>query len=372
MRLYFPGLVLLLIMDCALAQTSNQDTRQLTPDVRDGNAPLTIKDGDFVVVPIPISNPTVGSGLVAGAAYFYPQTEEQKKVEPPSVTGIGAMYTTSDSRALALGHQSYWGKNRWRLTAAAGGADVRINLIQADEETGTEAVDWRIRGTFLYARLSHRLVGKWYGGLYLRGLDARQTIASGEEEEEDSDSGFDQGNARIVGPGLRFEYDSRDLPMNPYSGWYFKGTALFNDEAFGSQKTYQGYNAVLRNYLSLNEELVLAWEANACRKEGDIPLWDACRIPLRGFPAFNYLGKISIQGQAELRWRVSKRWGFVGFAGAGEVSDSYEGLSENRSIPSYGLGVRFSVLPAQRINLRVDFARSRDDQAVHISVGEAF
>ena len=32
---------------------------------------LKLQRGDFVIVPIPISNPTLGTGLVAGAAYFY-------------------------------------------------------------------------------------------------------------------------------------------------------------------------------------------------------------------------------------------------------------------------------------------------------------
>ena len=69
---------------------------------------------------------------------------------------------------------------------------------------------------------------------------------------------------------------------------------------------------------------------------------------------------------------MSKRWGMVGFAGAGYVGSSFSGLRDNEPIPSYGIGVRFSVLPAKRINLRVDFARSKDSDAVHVSVGEAF
>ena len=69
---------------------------------------------------------------------------------------------------------------------------------------------------------------------------------------------------------------------------------------------------------------------------------------------------------------MSKRWGLVGFAGAGFVVDSFSGIREHDPIPSYGVGVRFSVLPAKRINLRIDFARSKDDDAIHVAVGEAF
>jgi len=47
-------------------------------------------------------------------------------------------------------------------------------------------------------------------------------------------------------------------------------------------------------------------------------------------------------------------------------------VREDEPIPSYGAGVRFMVLGAKRINLRLDYARSTDSDAIHVSVGEAF
>jgi len=41
-------------------------------------------------------------------------------------------------------------------------------------------------------------------------------------------------------------------------------------------------------------------------------------------------------------------------------------------VTSYGTGIRFEVLPAKRINLRIDFAWSDEDNGIHVSVGEAF
>ena len=85
-RSLLPIVLVSLVAGPAWSQMPGQDTRStaLAPDIRNDEAPLKIQDGDFVVVPIPISNPTLGTGLVVGAAYFYPQTEEQKKVEPPT------------------------------------------------------------------------------------------------------------------------------------------------------------------------------------------------------------------------------------------------------------------------------------------------
>ncbi len=74
-----------------------------------------MQSGDIVVVPIPISNPTLNEGLVVGAAYFYPQTEEEKKLQPASVTAGAGLYTSNDSRAFALVQQNYWKEGKWRL-----------------------------------------------------------------------------------------------------------------------------------------------------------------------------------------------------------------------------------------------------------------
>ncbi len=198
-------------------------------------------------------------------------------------------------------------------------------------------------------------------------VDANQSLEFGEESLD-----FDTNDVRSVGIGFIGEYDSRDLPINTFSGRHFKVQALFNDEAIGSNETYQSYEASFKSYHELSDSLVLAWELAGCRREGTVPLWDSCYIKLRGFSVTDYLGKVSASGQAEIRWRLSERWGFVAFGGVGEVARSFSGFRDRESIPSYGAGVRFSVLPAKRINMRLDYAKSRDSDAIHLSVGEAF
>lgn len=352
----------------AQAEDPATDTRpSVAPDIREDESKLKLQKGNFVVVPIPISNPTLDTGLVAGAANFYGQTEEQRKTQPASVTGIAAMYTSNDSRAAAIVQQNYWRNDRWRFTGVLGGADLRLSLIAPDEDSGTESVDWRINGAFLLTRLSRRITGDWYGGVFVRVVNAAQGLEFGGES-----GGFDTGDVRSAGIGLTTEYDSRDLPINTYSGRHLRFDALFNDESIGSNDTYQSYDASFKSFHEILDSAVLAWEIRGCQREGTVPLWDSCRIKLRGFSATDYLGKVSYSGQAEFRWRLSKRWGFVAFAGAGEVARSFSGFRDQASIPSYGAGVRFSVLPAKRVNLRLDFAKSRDSDAIHVSVGEAF
>lgn len=361
--------LLLLCASTAFAQEAATDTRPgIAPDIREDETRLKLQHGDFVVVPIPISNPTLDSGLVAGAAYFYPQSEDEKKLQPASVTAVAGMYTSNDSRAIALAQQNYWNSDKWRFTGVVGAADLRLSLLAPDGSSGGQSVDWRINGKFLFAKVARRLKGNWYGGIFTRLVDADQSI-----ETDTSALDFDTGSdVRSTGLGANLEYDSRDMPLNSYSGQHFKLDALFNDEAIGSNSSYQSYSAAYRSYHRLTDSVVLAWELQGCQRAGTAPLWDACTIKLRGFSATDYLGKVSTSGQVEARWQMSKRWGLVGFGGAGRVSSSFNGIREGEAIPSYGVGVRFMVLAAKRINLRLDYARSTDSDAIHFSVGEAF
>jgi hypothetical protein len=353
----------------AFADETETDTRPgIAPDIRDDETNLKLQRGDFVVVPIPISNPTLDAGLVAGAAYFYPQSEEQKKLQPASVTAAAGMYTSNDSRAFAVVQQNYWNSDKWRFTGAVGGADLRLSLLAPEQSSGEQSVDWRIDGSFLFAKVGRRLRGNWYGGVFTRLVDANQNL-----ELVTAASNFDTGSdVRSMGLGVNFEYDSRDMPLNSYSGRHFKLDALFNDEAIGSNSTYQSYSAAYRSYHELTDSVVLAWEIQGCQRGGMAPLWDACTVKLRGFSATDYLAKVSTSGQLEARWRLNKRWGLVGFAGAGYVGSSFNDIRERESIPSYGAGVRFMVLAAKRVSLRLDYARSTDSDAIHVSVGEAF
>lgn len=338
------------------------------PDIREDNVPLKAQKGDFVAVPIPMSNPTLGTGLIGGAAYFYPQTEEQKASQAASLTGVGGMYTNNDSWAAGIAQQSYWDEDKWRFHAVAGYADFRFVLRDPTTE-GQTGVNWDVNGGLFQAVLSRRIAEAWYAGLLLRYLDITQDIAS----SLPSDTYDVRPRIQSPGAGVTIEYDTRDVPTNAYKGQRFEVKAIFSRTSGVEAETYQGYYLRLRSYHQLEKApIVIAWDLYGCIKSGAIPLWDTCRINLRGFPVTDYLGNKSITGQVEARWQASKRWGFVVFGGAGHINDSFSALGEDEGVPSYGAGVRFMVLKSKRVNFRVDYARSNDNDAWYISVGEAF
>jgi len=325
---------------------------------------------NLLLVPIPTSSPTFGTGLILGGAYFYPQTEEQKNAQPASFTGAAAGYTSNDSWAVGVMQQNYWKEDTWRFTGVAAYLDLKLRLIPPDSENyGENAVDWLVNGSFFQARISRKLRGDWYLGLSARYLDISQAIELDIEDDE-----FNvESNISAPGVGVHLDFDSRDMPSNAYQGRYLELKAIGSHQSDSEADSYQSYHARFRSYHPLRDSLVLAWEINGCARSGQVPLWDTCRLGLRGFPATDYLGKQSLYAQAELRWRIYKRWGVVGFAGAGRMKDPLGGHGEDETIPSYGLGIRFMVLESQRINVRVDYARSdKGNEAWYLSVTEAF
>jgi len=331
---------------------------------------LSKKPENLLIVPIPMSSPTFGTGLILGGAYFYPQTEEQKNAQPASFTGAAAGYTDNKSWFAGVMQQNYWNEDKWRFTGVAGYLNFNLELNPPDsDDSGTKPVDWLVDGGFFQARISRKLWGKWYLGLTGRYLDISQAIDLNFEDDR-----FNlHSEISSVGIGLNLDFDSRDLPSNPYHGRYLELKAMTNNQSNADADSYQSYRARFRSYHALGDPLVFAWDVSGCRKSGQIPLWDTCRLALRGFPATDYLSEQSIYAQAEVRWRFYKRWGMVAFAGAGRVEDSFGGRGEDETIPSYGVGIRFMLLESQRINLRIDYARSdHGNEAWYLAVTEAF
>ena len=324
--------------------------------------------GQFLVVPIPFSNPTLGSGLVLGAGYFHPQTAAQKAAQPPSVTGAGAMYSANGSYGGAVGNASYWAEDTWRFVGLLGYADLDLPLLAPEATAGILDIDWLIEATVGYGEISRRLGGDWYLGTSLRWVDVEQAF---DFQIADVDLVLDNA-FDTAGAGLSLTWDTRDVPSNAYEGRYFRANAFYNADSLGSDYIYESYGLNLKSYHLLRERLVLAWRLTGCAKRGDVPLWDACRVPLRGFASTDYLGRSSVIGEFEARWRFAERWGVVGFAGGGRITESLTGNRDGDLIPSYGVGLRFMVQPENRVNMRLDYGRSRDDTAIYFSVGEAF
>jgi hypothetical protein len=62
--------------------------------------------GSFVIAPIPVASPAVGSGVIPVVGYIFPLSRNDT-TSPPSVVGAAGMITDNGSRAFAVAGQFF-------------------------------------------------------------------------------------------------------------------------------------------------------------------------------------------------------------------------------------------------------------------------
>jgi outer membrane protein assembly factor BamA len=327
---------------------------------------------EIVVAPIPIVNPTFGVGLALGGMYLY-QLDEGSQ---PSFTAAGAAYTDSESYAIGIGQAAYFRDDAWKIKAGAGVFDVNLRFYGTGRLPGDRGISIPINqeGWAAGIRGLRRIKGNWYVGLQYWFLRITSTFDT---------SGLDvelppaiQLDSQVAGLGAMIEYDRRDNRFNPSGGAFFNATWSSSGEGIGSDFDFTSSKADYNFYHELKPGKIIAGRGTLCMTPGDAPFYALCKfgqgVDLRGYVGGRFRDERMATVQAEYRWKFSKRWGVVGFAGFGEVAPSWSDFNLDDVLPSAGVGVRFKLSKTTGLNLSVDYAVGKDSDAWYFYVGESF
>ena len=338
------------------------------------------KPGQMLGVPIPIADPTIGWGLGAAALYLRKLDKDDETIRP-STFGLGAFYTSSDSWGVGLGARMYIQKDRYRPLGGLGMAQLNYDFYGIGDDAGNDnrsiLIEQRVEFAlfeFLFRVRKHLYIGPRY-----RWLNSDTVIdLSGLLPGDPSPPRPEELDATTANVGLHVQWDSRDNDFSATKGTNIDLVASLFREAVGSDFDFEAYRFDFNRYISIggNDHLIIAPRATLCDVTDGAPFYEICSIGLgdaiRGYPGGQYRDHTSITAQAEFRWQMVGRFGMVFFAGGGAVAPNFGDYSNSSFLPSVGLGVRYMVVPANRVNVRVDFAWGRDSNALYISVGEAF
>ncbi len=328
----------------------------------------------FVVLPIPQSSPALGNGAVLAAVLYY-QPEGSAR---PWMTGGGALWTDNGSRGAALFQKAYLGGDRWRVTAIAADAELHLKFYGIGEGSAERGRFIRIEQSPTFYRFDalRKVAPSQYLGLRLQKVDMSTRVPVDAPAFPDLDIPSPQLDVALAGPGLLYEYDTRDSETGPSRGTYFDAQAQWYFSGWGSDRDYVNLSAALNHYRPLGPEGVLALRAYACSAGDDAPFFDLClfgsQSDLRGYEGGQYRDTTLLAVQGEYRWQFARRWGAVAFAGVGDVAPSFGDYRIDDLLPSAGVGLRFKASTAYNVNVRVDYARGKDGDAVYFSIGEAF
>jgi outer membrane protein assembly factor BamA len=330
--------------------------------------------GSFLVAPLPISSPAIGSGIVPVVAYIFPLSPKDK-ISPPSVVGAAGLVTSNGSRGFAVAAQLYLKANRYRITSAFTRGNVNYNIY------GTGAVDGlklplNQTGQAFFAEFLSRVGWKFFAGP--RFLTGHSLITVRPNDVGNFPIPPDVGiETTLTAIGARLTRDTAPNRFYPTTGTYFTFTSDFFSEALGSKYSFQSYKTSFSKYGSLSKNQVLAYNAYFCATGGAPPFYGNCVYgtdnELRGYVAGQYFTRYMLATQLEYRLVLPKRFGLVAFGGIGEVIPGESQLyGKQKFLPSGGAGVRFQLSKKYHVNLRVDIAQGRDGHTFGMGIGEAF
>ena len=336
----------------------------------------TKKKRNLVAAPIPIVNPTLGEGLGAIAMYLYKTDEGSQS----SYTGVGGLYTNTESWGAGIAQALYLNEDAWKLKAGAVYFDLNLEFFGIGSGAGDQgqSVPINQKGWGAGVKALRRLKGHWYAGLsyfYVR-LESTFDISEVPPDFPVELPPEAELDSAVAGLGILAEYDTRDNQFNSYKGSLFEFSWSFANEALGSDFDFESVKASYDLYRGIGKQKVIAARFMGCAAPGDAPYYALCKfgqgVDLRGYIGGQYRDAAMFATQAEFRWTFFKRLGMVAFAGVGEVAESVSDFNTDNLLPSAGVGIRFMLSEDHRLNLSVDWARGQDSDAWYFYVGESF
>lgn len=356
----------------ALAQTGPSEA---VSDLNETSAEVGhARNRDFVVMPIPVSNPAIGSGLAVAALALY----KPAGAAEAWTTGVGGAYTDTESWFVGAFQRANFRNDRFRPTAGAGYGDFNLDFYGIGSDSGDRGRSIAIeqKGAFALVEATARIAPNFYIGPAFRYLDISTSLNLEDIDFPDLDIPAPERESRSSALGLTAEYDTRDSQYGPRRGLYSTAQVFRADDAFGSDFDYTRTEFTLNGYYPLSEKTVVASRLSLCDVGDDAPFYDLCAFgsnhDLRGYVSGQYRDQAMAAVQIELRQQLPRRFGFVVFAGVGGVAASLDGIADERALPAAGVGLRYQASRQYGLNISVDYARGRDSDAVYFYIGEAF
>jgi hemolysin activation/secretion protein len=143
----------------------------------------------------------------------------------------------------------------------------------------------------------------------------------------------------------------------------------------GSDYKFERYLVTYNQFFKLDEKKIMAVRASLNIASGNVPFEGQSVVggdDIRGYSQGKYRNDQVYALQAEYRWSFYKRWGLVAFAGVASAVAKLSDIPKNEILPGVGAGLRFRMLPAEKINIGIDYGVGKDDYSITFRIGEAF
>jgi outer membrane protein assembly factor BamA len=190
-----------------------------------------------------------------------------------------------------------------------------------------------------------------------------------------NDEVYGSNGGNLLGFGTDLLWDSRDNIFFPNSGTYQYFKAVIYPGI--GEYSFALFELDVKHFRSFKPDHVFAGNFFFQAATGETPFYKMPALGgakrMRGYFFGRYRDNIYMMLQLEYRQYFWKRFGFVVFAGAGNVSDEIMTYSFNTMKYSYGGGLRFMFNKKQKVNLRMDVGFGPGGfHGIYFGIEEAF
>ncbi len=327
------------------------------------------------IAAIPLINYNRTQGVIVGAIVSkYYKMNKKDTISPSSNSGILGIYTAQKSYALLAYSRNYFDKDRWRIAVAAGATNIAFQYFV--EDAGSSAgsfYDFSTHANLVVLQIQRNIFKRIYLGP--TGSFVKATTTYGFPGASGADS---VNKSHLNNIGYIITNDTRDHVQYPTRGMFLNFKNQFYRDWVGSDYQFERYIVTYNQFFKLtkqNDQQILAVRATFNVAAGDVPFEGQTVVgsdDIRGYSQGKYRNNQVYTIQSEYRWNFYGRWGMVAFAGVASAVETFSDIFKSELLPGAGAGIRFRMLPSQKINIGIDGGVGKGDYSITFRIGEAF
>lgn len=338
---------------------------------------------DMTFIPTIYYTPSTSVGLAVMASGRYRLDKENRTIPASDFSVYATASLTGFYRVGVRGCNIFRNDNQ-RIVYNAEFYSMPTSFwgVGYDASMSNKALQYLSSRTLVDVRFLQKVVKDLYVGAgvdfdYHFGRFDRGKYAS--EEELLARLNGERVAYNATGLSLFVEFDTRDAISNPQRGAYVAAQAKVRPKGMNSvgQTLWSG-RLVANYYQRLWKGAVLAFDLQGeINSKGTPWVYNASLgSALRGYYAGRFNDLCAISLQAELRQRIYKRFGAVAWGGAANVFSDFRSFAWNKTLPTYGIGLRYEIMNG--VNIRLDYGfglRDHRGKLIHgavFSLNEAF
>ena len=315
----------------------------------------------IIPIVVPITEPAVGYGLVAGLMYFLPK--EDSKLQSDMIVGAAGL-TTNGTWFGGGGYLGFWKDDKLRYTGFTGYGQVTMDYYGFGQDNPVQFN----QNVFLFLQQMNFRIGD--SDFFLGGKYQLSKIIIDQKNLDDVNT--DDFSLLNSGISLIAEFDNLNNFLSPTKGTIVHLSYDQNLKILGSNRDWGTLNFFSHFFYPVNAYWIPSLRLASQLSAGNPPFYALPYVELRGVPALRYQGKLTMIAETEQLIDFTKRWGAVAFTGIGAAFKSLDNLKNDNIVWNVGVGARYLASESLGVKIGADIARGPEEYAFYISIGSAW